>query len=213
MSPEMVYHFARRRSGRGPGDPGGTSLESALAAWCQHGALPPATWRAIAATAPIHDPSWSLDMASAAEARRHAPAWYAPVDRLDVASVRAALFRRGALAATLDVHDGWHDLFSGTTLLLLRLQALGGPLIGPAGASARGVTPTAGRIPWPAPDTLRLGRHAVAVVGYDADGFWIQNSLGPRWGDGGCGHVSLADWFANVREVWEVGPPEPQPIC
>ncbi len=47
-----------------------------------------------------------------------------------------------------------------------------------------------------------IGGHAFAIVGYDRVGFWIQNSWGPGWGDGGFARLSYADWLANGNDVW-----------
>jgi hypothetical protein len=47
-----------------------------------------------------------------------------------------------------------------------------------------------------------IGGHAFAIVAYDADGFWIQNSWGPSWGKQGFGHVTYDDWLANGDDVW-----------
>ena len=46
------------------------------------------------------------------------------------------------------------------------------------------------------------GGHAFALVGYDAGGFWLQNSWGPGWGRGGFAHLSYDDWLANGTDVW-----------
>ena len=61
------------------------------------------------------------------------------------------------------------------------------------------VDPDTGRIP------LRrkpAGGHAFAIVGYDEDGFWIQNSWGSRWGLKGCCHISYDDWLENGYDCW-----------
>jgi hypothetical protein len=46
------------------------------------------------------------------------------------------------------------------------------------------------------------GGHAFAVVGYDDQGFWIQNSWGADWGRGGFARLSYDDWLANASDVW-----------
>lgn len=56
-----------------------------------------------------------------------------------------------------------------------------------------------GSVPYRAGTT---GAHAFAIVGYDADGFWVQNSWGPRWGLGGFARVTYDDWLANGSDVW-----------
>jgi hypothetical protein len=47
-----------------------------------------------------------------------------------------------------------------------------------------------------------IGNHAFAIVAYDSEGFWLQNSWGRSWGKGGLGHVSYDDWLANGTDVW-----------
>jgi hypothetical protein len=47
-----------------------------------------------------------------------------------------------------------------------------------------------------------IGGHAFAIVAYDAEGFWIQNSWGRGWGKSGFGHVSYDDWLENGSDVW-----------
>jgi hypothetical protein len=44
--------------------------------------------------------------------------------------------------------------------------------------------------------------HAFAIVGYDDEGFWIQNSWGSRWGNGGLAHWAYKDWAANIQDAW-----------
>jgi hypothetical protein len=50
-------------------------------------------------------------------------------------------------------------------------------------------------------DTI-IGGHAFAIVAYDREGFWVQNSWGTDWGDGGFGHISYDDWLANGTDAW-----------
>ncbi|MDV3456686.1 C1 family peptidase [Sphingomonas sp. HF-S4] len=48
----------------------------------------------------------------------------------------------------------------------------------------------------------RVGGHAFAIVGYDQKGFWIQNSWGEDWGDGGFARLGYDDWLANGSDIW-----------
>lgn len=63
--------------------------------------------------------------------------------------------------------------------------------------------PPEGRI---APVNQIRGRHAFAIVGYNAEGFLIQNSWGRNWGgfDGleGVALWPYEDWFENVEDAW-----------
>ncbi|MCC6350174.1 MAG: C1 family peptidase [Candidatus Eisenbacteria bacterium] len=54
----------------------------------------------------------------------------------------------------------------------------------------------------PRRDRGNQGGHAFAIVGYDRDGFWLQNSWGGRWGRRGFGHVTYGDWLKNGTDVW-----------
>lgn len=48
-------------------------------------------------------------------------------------------------------------------------------------------------------DYTSLGGHAVAAVGYDADGLIVENSWGPSWDNGGYVHISW-DWLENTYQ-------------
>ena len=50
----------------------------------------------------------------------------------------------------------------------------------------------------------KLGGHAFAIVGYDAEGFWVQNSWGRSWGKSGIARWSYEDWIENVHDAWVV---------
>ncbi|MEM7244298.1 MAG: C1 family peptidase [Acidobacteriota bacterium] len=58
-----------------------------------------------------------------------------------------------------------------------------------------------GRIPLKARKT---GGHAFAIVGYDDEGFHVQNSWGERWGNKGIALWTYEDWMENVRDAWVV---------
>jgi hypothetical protein len=51
-------------------------------------------------------------------------------------------------------------------------------------------------------DPQTTGGHAFAIVGYDGDGFWIQNSWGEDWGRDGFARLSYDDWMENGVDVW-----------
>jgi predicted chitinase len=46
------------------------------------------------------------------------------------------------------------------------------------------------------------GGHAFAIVAYDDQGFWLQNSWGPDWGHRGFARISYDDWLRNGTDVW-----------
>jgi predicted chitinase len=47
-----------------------------------------------------------------------------------------------------------------------------------------------------------IGGHAFAIVAYDDEGFWLQNSWGTDWGAGGFAHLTYDDWLRNGTDVW-----------
>lgn len=62
----------------------------------------------------------------------------------------------------------------------------------------QGVGPD-GVIP-PSPEVL--GGHAFAIVAFNQQGFWIQNSWGTSWGMGGLGLLSYDDWLQSATDCW-----------
>ncbi|HEX2009639.1 MAG TPA: C1 family peptidase [Roseateles sp.] len=52
------------------------------------------------------------------------------------------------------------------------------------------------------PREAPAGGHAFAIVAYDAEGFWIQNSWGPDWGRKGFARIAYDDWLRHATDVW-----------
>jgi hypothetical protein len=52
------------------------------------------------------------------------------------------------------------------------------------------------------PSAKMIGGHAFAIVAYDDQGLWLQNSWGPNWGRGGFARISYDDWLKNGTDVW-----------
>ncbi|MCB0194344.1 MAG: C1 family peptidase [Anaerolineae bacterium] len=57
----------------------------------------------------------------------------------------------------------------------------------------------AGVIP---PSEKKLGGHAFVIVGYNSEGFWIQNSWGHEWAKDGFALLTYDDWLENAMDVW-----------
>lgn len=55
------------------------------------------------------------------------------------------------------------------------------------------------------------GAHAFVLVGYDTNGFWIQNSWGEGWGRNGLALWTYEDWIGNVMDGWVFRPALPTP--
>ncbi|GAA3923711.1 C1 family peptidase [Luteimonas lutimaris] len=60
--------------------------------------------------------------------------------------------------------------------------------------------PSSGQIAWTQQPVM--GYHAFAIVAYDGDGFWLQNSWGDAWGRKGFARVSYDEWLERGTDVW-----------
>lgn len=49
-----------------------------------------------------------------------------------------------------------------------------------------------------------IGGHAFAIVGYNSEGFYVQNSWGKTWGNNGVALWSYEDWLENIKDAWVV---------
>jgi hypothetical protein len=72
---------------------------------------------------------------------------------------------------------------------------------------------------WQKPDGERIvtqdplgGGHAFAIVGYNLEGFWVQNSWGRDWGERGVALWTYEDWIRSVMDAWvfRIALPTPQ---
>ena len=52
------------------------------------------------------------------------------------------------------------------------------------------------------PNPAILGGHAFAIVAYNEYGFWMQNSWGRDWGNGGFALLTYDDWLEHGTDVW-----------
>ncbi|WP_447970192.1 C1 family peptidase [Nitrospira sp. M1] len=46
------------------------------------------------------------------------------------------------------------------------------------------------------------GGHAFVIVGYNDQGFWVQNSWGTKWGQDGIALWTYEDWITNIMDAW-----------
>lgn len=52
------------------------------------------------------------------------------------------------------------------------------------------------------PSHKKLGGHAFAIVAYNEEGFWLQNSWGTKWANQGFALLTYDDWLENAMDVW-----------
>ncbi|MDH3694420.1 MAG: peptidase C1, partial [Gammaproteobacteria bacterium] len=91
-----------------------------------------------------------------------------------LADFHAAINETGAIFCSANVHAGW---------------------------SKAEVKVNSGVIPF-YPETPRPTGHAFALIGYNENGFIVQNSWGSTWGKGGTAIWTYEDWFENIRDGW-----------
>lgn len=102
--------------------------------------------------------------------------------RPNVVDYHAALNEVDAVYVSARLHTGWLNPVSRKSLALI-----------------------------PQSDIPMMG-HAFAIVGYDDDGFIVQNSWGPEWGTDGFAVWRYEDWQASISDGWvfRLGVPTPQ---
>jgi len=94
--------------------------------------------------------------------------------RPEINDYHTALNEVGAIFVSADVHSGWFS-------------------------------PKAAKSDEPAvisPSSTIEGGHAFALVGYTSQGFIVQNSWGPEWGQQGYAIWLYEDWLQNISDGW-----------
>jgi hypothetical protein len=174
VSPFMLYSMARRYD-EFPGNPDvdtGSSARGAMKGWFKFGACKRGLWPDLEMPKPVRHVE---DDWWQDAVRRPLGAYYR-VDPRSITDMHVALSEVGILYATAACHGGWDKGL---------------------GVRAKGLW----RIP-PEASTPADGAHAFAIVGYDRDGFIIQNSWGTSWGTGGRAVLRYEDWNDNAMDCW-----------
>lgn len=182
VSTRMLYHLARLYDEWPGEDYDGSSCRGAMKGWFHHGICAEEFWpyKPKGARLPAYvDPAQGWDHDAA---QRPLGAYYR-IARTSIADMQAALYEVGAIYVSASVHAGW-------TMASL--------------TPAPEATLTLASVPTIAWDrgTKQTGGHAFAIVGYDIDGFIVQNSWGMQWGLHGFARLTYADWLANGSDAW-----------
>jgi hypothetical protein len=104
--------------------------------------------------------------------------------RPEINDYHTALNEVGAIFVSGDVHSGWFS-------------------------------PKAAKSNEPAvisPSSTIEGGHAFALVGYNRQGFIVQNSWGPKWGQQGYAIWLYEDWLKNISDGWVFRLAIPTPV-
>jgi hypothetical protein len=185
VSPRMAYHLARIYDEWPGEDYEGSSCRGAMKGWFHHGICSDALWPyrrrgQVAFVQP--DPAWAADAAT-----RPLGAYYRIVHDA-IPDLQAAIAEVGAIYVSACVHEGWQAAGEGKKARGRRSKA----------ALQLSGVPT---IAW-SPKRATNGGHAFALVGYDDEGFIVQNSWGPDWGFHGFARLTYADWLTNGMDAW-----------
>lgn len=180
VSPRMLYEMARKYD-EWPGENyEGSSARGAMIGWVRHGVATETEWPTNLTGA------GHLDDARAQNARLTPGGAYYRVMQSQVRDVHAAIEETGAVYMTLMVHSGWDK--PGPESVKISHVVDGKPTT------------------FSLPIIKRVGHaddgHAVAIVGYTAQGFIIQNSWGEDWGYKGFALLPYEDFMIHVTDVW-----------
>ncbi|HIV70070.1 MAG TPA: peptidase C1 [Candidatus Aquabacterium excrementipullorum] len=176
VSPRMLYNFARRYDEYDGEDYDGSSCRGALKGWFNHGVCLETDW-------PYSEGAPTPKYGYAKRAAAHTLGVYFRVDLTSITDLQAAIQEVGAVYVSAFTHDGWSAIPNQTKP--------------PANHDALPVIAFDGR-------PSETDGHAFALVGFNAQGFVIQNSWGTGWGVGGFAILTYADWLANAMDAWVV---------
>ena len=175
VSPRMLYTFARRFDEYEGEDYDGSSCRGALKGWFYNGVCVESKWPYALGQQALPQPGWDQD------AIEQVLGVYYRIDPQAITDMQAAIHEVGAIYVSAYTHDGWGRV-KNSVKAPNKHAAL--PVIDYDGKPSR------------------AGGHAFALVGFNRDGFVIQNSWGKAWGAGGFAVISYADWLAHAMDVW-----------
>lgn len=186
VSPRMLYDFARRHDEYAGKDYEGSSCRGALKGWHKHGVCLEADWPYRPGDSGTPAFGW------AERATRTTLGVYYRIDRTSITDLQAAIHEVGAVYASACTHAGWEGA-----------------------CGRRGMPANHADLPRIAFDghPSGSGGHAFALVGFNADGFIVQNAWGRDWGWGGFAVLTYADWLANGMDAWVAALGVPGVVC
>lgn len=174
VSPRMLYHLARFYDEWPGEDYDGSSCRGALKGWHRHGVCLEDKWPYMDGEFTRPKEGWDAD------AITRPLGIYYRIQRDSVVNMQAAIRQTGAIYVSANIHDGWNITSSED------------------GPPSHTNLPVIGQ--W---HTI-WGGHAFAIIGYNEDGFIVQNSWGKKWGRNGFAILSYEDWVTHGSDAWVV---------
>ncbi len=173
VSPWMLYHLARFYDEWQGESYEGSSCRGALKGWHKHGVCSESIWPSKPRSGvPAKD--WEV------EALKVTLGVYYRVTKDSITDMQAAIAEVGAIYVSADVHTGW----------------------GGSGLQDKPLPKSHQELAVITQKREVDSAHAFALVGYNPDGFVVQNSWGPKWGSGGFALLPYTDWLANGTDAW-----------
>ena len=195
VSPRMLYHFARRYDEYAGEDYDGSSCRGALKGWFSNGVCLEDDW-------PYADASGQPKYGYVERATQHTLGVYFRLTLGSITDMQAAIQEVGAVYVSAYTHAGWDALSWPTAPAPRKGQRAAAANStkarrGPQGHADLPQIPFSGR-------PSKTDGHAFALIGFNAQGFIVQNSWGADWALGGFCVLSYADWLANAMDAWVV---------
>jgi hypothetical protein len=177
VSAAMLYTYARRYDEYAGENYEGSSCRGAIKGWYKHGVCLSEDWPHVEGQPP--QPRYGY----AKRAAQNTLGVYFRIEVKSITDLQAAILEVGAIYVSGTTHDGWGQITN-------KAKA-------PTCHSDLPVIPYDGH-------PSETGGHAFALVGFNEQGFVLQNSWGPEWGAGGFAVLTYADWLANGMDAWVV---------
>ena len=181
VSPRMLYEMARRYDEWPRENYSGSSARGAMKGWMAHGVCDYDTWP------PERHGASHLTIEIGREAQGTPGGAFFRLQHRQIRDMHAALNEVGIIFCTIMVHAGWDE--PGPERRHLSYMSEGGrvgdirlPVIRRQGQADSG--------------------HAVALVGYTDEGFIVQNSWGPEWGERGFALLPYEDFMLHATDCW-----------
>ena len=175
VSPRMLYQFARRNDEYAGEDYEGSSCRGALKGWYGNGVCLESDWPYLPGQDKQPAPGWEK------RAIENTLGVYYRIQKHNITDMQAAIHEVGAVYVSAFTHEGWDKVRTSRKA--------------PASHADLPVIDYDG-------NPSRSGGHAFALVGFNREGFVIQNSWGGSWGSGGFAVIRYADWHDNAMDAW-----------
>lgn len=180
-SARFLYENAKRYDEWKGEEYEGSSIRGAMKGFLKHGVCPWSDMPYRPGEAYTRIPPGAL----AAAGERPLGAYFR-VSTSSINDLQSAIAETGIVLVSAQVHRGWN--------------APRPPAAKRGAAPAARAKPLA-RIAWRASDAPE-GGHAFVLVGYERDGFIVQNSWGTGWGSGGFALLGYDDWLVHRMDAW-----------